>query len=96
MLALHSRTQQLRASGPAYICHRSRSQCVLAVAKSAVQLDTVKTAQTPEVTVLIPTEQPSMEPVRTQRQFGGLSMVGALAAAALAVGLVANRLRKRG
>uniref|UniRef100_A0A383WCL7 Uncharacterized protein n=1 Tax=Tetradesmus obliquus TaxID=3088 RepID=A0A383WCL7_TETOB len=37
-----------------------------------------------------------MEPVRTQRQFGGLSTVGALAAAALALGFVTNRLRKKG
>jgi hypothetical protein len=96
MIALHSRTQQLRACGPALVCQPKRSRCVRVVAKSAVQLDTMKTAQTSEVTVLIPTEQPSMEPVRTQRQFGGISTVGALAAAALALGFVANRLRKRG
>lgn len=64
---------------------------------AAVKLDTVKTAQTSEVAVLIPTEQPqAAAPASTQRRFGGLSMAGALLAAALAVGFVFHRLKKRG
>lgn len=78
-----------------------RGRCVAAPsARPGLQLDTLKTAQTAEVAVLIPVVEdaygPPLPSATTARHGGGINVPGALVAALLAAGFVANKLRRRG
>lgn len=57
------------------------------------QLESVRSVQKSEVSVLLPAEQPVAQPV-AERSFG-FGKAATLAAAALAVGFVVNKLRRR-
>lgn len=72
----------------------SRRHVVVCAAKTTMQLDTTKAPQNSEVSILVPMTQPLAPVPATQNAFG-VGKTGALAAAALAVGFILNKLRKR-
>lgn len=93
MLARPCATSYTRLCALETSLHRTRHVLVRAT-KPSTQPDNHKPTQTSHTAVLVPMEGPSAPAPVTQQRFGVIT-VGMLAAAALVVGCVANRLRKR-